>query len=419
MAELELIPAHLIGRRLVVLPDPKETLAQRNVEVGGYIRISTKKDSQLTSIENQQKLIAQWAEVNKYRLLRFYVDVKSGEYIYLRNEINQLLEDMRRGKIKGIVSKEISRTGRDIMDILELKRQITSYGGFFISIKEGYDSRTDDDEFLLVLHGALAQKERQTTANRVKVTQIIKAREGKTNVPHPAFGYMLGKDRQHLAVNPETAPVYRLIVAKFLEGWGQLKIAKYLNASGIPSKRGRQWGNNAIKTILSNPVYLGVTIYNTTTLIRDPSGRQKRVMRPREDWIVRERTHEPLITEEEFAMIQQLMSKRREQGAKEWTCDRKYLGSSILRCTECGGKIYGSRYPKKANRQKNKEQYYYRYCCQGRNGQCSYPMKYWEMGSTDRLIMELFRGIFADRQKLLETIKGQTDFFQEDNVRVS
>jgi len=81
---------------------------------------------------------------------------------------------------------------------------------------------------------------------------------------------------------------------------------------------------------------LGITIYNTTTLIRDADGRQKRVVRPREEWVIRENTHEPLITEQEFEMIQNIINERKQKDVKEWTCDRRYLGSSILRCSECG-----------------------------------------------------------------------------------
>jgi hypothetical protein len=70
--------------------------------------------------------------------------------------MNQLREDIEKGIVKGILSKEISRTSRDIMDILELKRSLADKGAFFISIKEGYDSRTDDDEFLLIIYAGLA-----------------------------------------------------------------------------------------------------------------------------------------------------------------------------------------------------------------------------------------------------------------------
>ena len=77
---------------------------------------------------------------------------------------------------------------------------------------------------------------------------MIKAREGKTNVASPAYGYMLSEDKQYLVINPETAPIYQLIVDKYLDGWGQLKICKYLNAKGIKTKRGKEiWSTNSIR----------------------------------------------------------------------------------------------------------------------------------------------------------------------------
>ncbi|BAF58362.1 site-specific recombinases [Pelotomaculum thermopropionicum SI] len=406
----EYMPAHIQGRKLDVLDDPSKTIDQKGIDVGGYIRISTKKDSQKTSIENQEKLLKQWADVNGYNLYRCYTDVKTGKYMYLRNEVQQMLEDLKEGKIRGVVSKEIARTSRDIMDVLDLKRKIVSLGGFFKAIKENYDSRTDDDEFLLVLYGALAQKEQKTTASRVKVTQLIKAKEGKTNVPLPAFGYMLSEDRQRLVRNPETYPHYRFMVERFINGWGQLKIAKYLNKNGILSRRGCKWSTSAIKTILTNPVYLGVTIYNTTTLIRDHEGKQKRVMRPRDEWIIRYNTHEPLITEEEFKKIQAILQERSEKDCKEWTCERKYLGSTLLRCAVCGGKIYGSRFMSK----KKGAGYFYRYICRGVNGNCNSPAKYWDMEKVDWNIRELFRTLFGDKEKLFDYIQKEPGILNED-----
>lgn len=126
-----------------------------------------------------------------------------------------LKQDVKSGIIKGIIAKEISRTSRDIMDVLELKRTLESHGAFFISIKENYDSRTDDDEFLLIIYAALAQKERKTTAGRVKITQMLKAREGKTNVPSPAFGYKLSSNKQHLVIDPKKQKHTGLLLKNF------------------------------------------------------------------------------------------------------------------------------------------------------------------------------------------------------------
>ena len=402
----DITPSHVNGRRLETLNDPKGTINLKNVDIGGYIRISTSKDAQLSSIDYQKKLLAEWAEYNGYSLVRFYIDIKSGAYTYLRNELQEMFEDLKQGKIKGLISKEIARTSRDVIDTLNLKRQIECYGGSLVSIKENYDSRTDPDEFLLTIHAGLAQKERKTTASRVKLTQIIKAKEGKTNVAHPAYGYMLSEDKQHLVVNPETAPILRFIIEKYLEGWGQLKIAKYLNSKGIPSSHGKKWGTNAIKTIITNPVYLGVTIYNVTTAVRDTGGKRKLMIRPRDEWIIREGTHEPLVTEEEYERIQKIVRERKEKDVKEWSCSRKYLGSGILYCSECGGRIYGSRMTKKVKGKKVPGNYYYRYVCQNRNGQCS-SMKLWHMDKVDHIVLELFKSIFSDRKKLIETIKSQ------------
>lgn len=397
------IPPHITGQKLSPHKDVKKTLEEKGLEVGGYIRISTRKDSQKSSVENQKKHLEQWAEVHGYRLVRVYTDVKSGEYTYLRNEINQMFTDAKAGKIRGVVSKEIARTSRDVMDIISIKRTLSDCGSFFIAIKENYDSRTDEDEFLLVLHGALAQKERKTTSSRVKVTQLIKAKEGKTNVPLPAYGYMLDESGQYLVINPKTAPVYCQIKEKFLAGWGQLKLARWLNEREIPTRRGGQWSTNAIRTVLSNPVYLGVTIYNVTTLIRDSGGRQKRVVRPREEWVIRENTHQPLITVDEFNRIQILMKQRREKFQHEWSCDRKYLGSSILRCSTCKGKIYGFKLKPK-----------YTYRCLGINGKCSSRIKSWKMQVMDCIILSFIKAIFYDKEKLLNTIKRNRYLFAED-----
>ncbi len=410
------LPPLVAGNNLKQYIDYKSTLNEINLDIGGYIRISTQKDSQLTSIENQKKYLKEWAEVNGYHLVRFYVDIKSGAYSYLRNEMNQLREDIEKGKIKGILSKEISRTSRDIMDILELKRSLADNGAFFISVKEGYDSRTDDDEFLLIIHAGLAQKERKMTSSRVKVTQMIKAKEGKTNVPCPAYGYRLSEDRQHIVVDGETSKVYKLIVEKFLEGWGQLKICKWLNQQSIPTKKGGKWHTNSIKTILSNPVYLGITIYNATTLMRDSKGKRRRVVRPQSEWVVRNNTHEPLINEADYNKIQQIIEERKEKDSKEWSCSKKYLLSGQLYCDICKGKIFGTKTVSN-NRVKAGEgnpYTFYSYVDQNRSGACDTKTKYWNMGRVDNIVMDEIKKFFSDKALIEERLKSKQYLFNRD-----
>ncbi|MFZ5990054.1 MAG: recombinase family protein [Bacillota bacterium] len=408
---LRYIPPHVSGSKLKEYLDPHKTLKETNLDVGGYIRVSTKKEAQITSIENQRKVLKEWAKVNGYNLAKFYIDVKSGAYSYLRNEMQQLREDIKSGKIKGIIAKEIARTSRDIMDILDLKRSLSDSGAFFISLKENYDSRTDDDEFLLVIHAGLAQKERKTTASRVKVTQLLKAREGKTNVATPAFGYRLSEDKQHLVIDPDRSKIYKFMVEKFLEGWGQLRICKWLNRQGILPSRGKSWHTNSIRSILTNPVYLGITIYNATTLIRDSTGKQKRVVRPNEEWVIRSDTHEPLIILEQFNKIQEIMKKRAESDSREWSGEKKYLLSGYLYCNVCKGKLYGARQPSRA---KGGTGYYYYYVDQNRSGLCDTKTKYWDMQKVEKLVMQEISKIFYDRKMIEERIRAKRYLYKKE-----
>ena len=407
---MKYIPPLVQGNNLETFSSKRDTIGEKGIEVGGYIRISTRKDSQKKSIGNQKKYIREWAKVNGYHIYDFYTDVKSGAYTYLRDNMKKLESDVDTGKVKGIVTKEISRTSRDIMDTLSLKRNLDARGAFFLSIKEGYDSRLDDDEFLLIIHAGLAQKERKTTSSRVKITQMIKAHEGKTNVPSPAFGYRLSKDKEHLEVNPETSKIYHLIVDKFLDGWGQLKICKYLNARDIKAKRGGRWNTNSIRTILTNPVYLGVTIYNVTTRVRTPSGRPKLMVRPENEWVIRENTHEPLITQEKFDRIQEIIKMRKEKDTHEWSCTKKYLLSGLIFCEQCGGKLYGSKIPKDYARKMprgtlKKDDYYFYYFDKGLSGKCKAIRKSYPMDMVEKKVMDEIKKFFSDTADLEKRIR--------------
>lgn len=408
---MDYLPPLVKGNRLEEFSDVKKTLDETGLNIGGYIRISTKKDSQKTSIDNQKKYINEWARINGYNIVDFYTDVKTGAYSYLRNEMTRLKNDISAGRIKGIASKEISRTSRDILDIIELKRSLVSQGAFFISIKEGYDSRTDDDEFLLVIHAGLAQKERKVTSSRVKITQMIKANEGKTNVAKPAFGYKLSEDGQHLVLNPDTAKTYKLIVDKFIGGWGRLKICKFLNSQGIKTgSGGNNWTTNSVLNILSNPVYLGINMYNVTLTVRDSAGKAKRMVRPQEQWIVRENTHPPLISKDRFDRIQQIIQDRKEKDNREWSCTKKYLLSGLLYCSSCGNKLFGGKIPKNRSKGKSKndrtdDDYYFYYFDKKITGTCKNKNSNYRMEIVDDMVMNAIKQLFTSNDIIDERIR--------------
>lgn len=239
---------------------------------------------------------------------------------------------------------------------------------------------------------------------------MIKAREGKTNVPAPAFGYKLSEDRQYLEVNPETAPIYKFIVTKYLEGRGRLKIIQYLSSHNIPSKRGKKWSTNAISTILHNLVYLGITIYNATTLIRDSAEKAKRVVWPQEDWIIRENTHEPLISLEDFERIKDLAEEKKDKNSPSGTYIKKYLLSGLLYCDVCKCKVYGLK-------QDMKKKHYYCYVDQNRLGICDTKTKYWNMERVDTLVLEEIKNFFGDKSLVEERIQMKQYLYDKNMAK--
>lgn len=367
------------------------------MKLGGYIRVSTAREEQATSIENQKRLLQEWASANGHTLVRFYVDVTTGEYAYLRHALADMLEDIRSGVIEGVLCKNLSRSSRDVLDMLALKRQMAESGACLLSVEEGYDSREDDDEFLLVLYAAVAQRESRTTAGRVKITQMMKAREGKTNVPLPGFGYTVEDGK--LKPDPKTAPVVRWMVQKYLEGWGLCKIARELNAQGIPTRRGRTWSHSSVRAVLTNPAHLGHTVYNTTTRVRLASGQRKLVLRPEDEWIIVKNTHEPLLSVSEYEAVQAALAARTKTPS-DCSFRPKYLGVSILRCGTCGDRLYGQRYRKKSGG------WSYCYVCRNRLGKCSATCASWNMEKVDGILLDLLRKIFSNKEKLLDAIKN-------------
>lgn len=405
------------NNNLKVLPRIEDTIGESNLDVFLYLRVSTTKEDQATSLPYQEKFLREWCKLRGYNVIGVFKDKKTGAYIDGRDEFQFMLQEINDRKAKGVIVKEVSRASRDLEELLGIKRKISDSGAFLICVNIDYDSRLHRDNFILSIHGALAEKEKNITSDRVKATQMVKARDGKTNVPSPAFGYKLSEDKQNLVIDTEKAKIYLFIVDKFLEGWGRLKICQYLNSNGIKPKRGKKWCTNTIMTILTNPVYRGKTIFNATTLKKDENGKARRYKRPEEEVIIKENTHESLISKEKFEKIQNLIEEKREKDTKEWSCSKKYLLSGRLYCDFCGEKIYGSRQPSKKNNRTNKDggkEYYYYYVDQNRSGKCEEKSIYWDMARVDNIVIDEIKKFFGNRKLVEERIRAKQYLYNKN-----
>ncbi len=383
------LPGHKLTQRHEIRPSDEFWARESGFPVGLYIRISTDSDLQKTSLGNQEKVVRAWCAdpAHHYPVHDVYIDdARSGAYMTNRPEVQRLLADAAAGRIRGIVTKEISRVSRDVLDTLSIKRSLEQVGACYIDMVHNYDSRKDGDELFLVMYGVIAQKERKTTGRRVAMTMQQKAREGRNPVIHPPFGY--GKEGDTLVPDPAAAPLYREMVARFCIGWGKKRICHWLNEAGIRTGRGKAWTPASLTVVLRNSVYLGHTFWGTAKIVKGAAGRAAVVARPEGEWIFRENTHAPLIDRAQWDEVQALLTQR-ATGAEGGKRTKRYPLVGYLRCGACGSHLYGHRFTKRPKHRPPYHNCYY--TCQQEHGRCRLPYQRCERleGAVNQAIREL------------------------------
>jgi len=374
-----IVPGHKATANYEIRGSDETWANESGFPVGVYIRISTDSDLQKTSIGNQERAVREWCsdKGHYFPVHDVYIDdARSGAYMHNRPEVQRLMADAKSGRIKGIVTKEISRVSRDVLDTLSIKRALDDSGACYIDIIHGYDSRKDGDELFLIMYGVIAQKERKTTGRRVAMTMKQKAKDGKNPCIKPPFGYLKTKEEKDLLVpHPEQAPIYREMVAKFLSGWGKKRICNWLNEQGVRTNMGKPWLPASITVVLRNATYLGHTFWGTTKMVKGPNGRAKIVARPESEWVFRENTHEALISREQWDEVQALLTTRKDESGTTAERGRKFTKKyplvGYLRCGICGSHLYGHKFTK---RPKGKPVYHNcYYTCYREFGHCDLP----------------------------------------------
>ena len=197
------------------------------MRIAAYCRVSTDKEEQLDSLENQKEFFSEYAEKHGHTLIRLYADEGiSGTSLKKRNEFLRLIKDARLGLFESVVVKDISRFARNTVDFLQSIRELKALGVNIIFITANMQS-LGESEFVLTIFGAMAQEESANLSKRVKFGKKINAQKGR--VPQRIFGYDR-IDNFTLKINYHEAQVVREIYRLYLEeGLGCRTISLQLN----------------------------------------------------------------------------------------------------------------------------------------------------------------------------------------------
>jgi site-specific DNA recombinase len=302
------------------------------------------------SITNQKAILKKYAEDNGFSNTVYYVDDGVSGTTFERDGFKAMMTDVEAGKVSTVITKDLSRLGRDYLKTGEYIEIIfPDYDVRYIAINDGVDTLKSENE-LMAFKNIFNDWYARDTSKKIRAVFKAKGQSGKP-LSYPIYGYKRSETDKNLwVIDDETAEVVRKIFRLCIDGYGPAQIARILTEEGIPTptayalSQGRdnghknakldRWGSETISGILEKPEYCGHTV-NFRTHVKSYKNK-KRVNNPKEDWLIFENTHEPIITQQEFDLVQELRKNKRRPTKHE----EVNPFSGMVYCADCGKKMY-------------------------------------------------------------------------------
>lgn len=301
------------------------------------------------SIETQKILLEQYCKDHKITDYKFYCDDGCSGTNFDRPSFKKMLSDIDEGKINLVIVKDLSRFGRNYVEAGMYVQRFTDSNIRFIAANDNYDSLVNSDDLLFPIKNVVNEMYARDVSKKTKAAKKAKARDGQFIGSKAPFGYKIDpNDRHHLIVDEPAAQVVKRIFRLASEGVGYNKMAKIFREEKVLTpiayfnlnnpdyfksdywRKEFDWHVTSIRAILNNEVYLGKLVYGKQ---RNKSMKSKeKVRNPKEDWIVVENCHEPIITQELWDTVHKILNaKHRPAKAGE-----VQMFAGLLYCSDCG-----------------------------------------------------------------------------------
>lgn len=343
-------------RAITIIPATKDkftampTVSSEKKKVAAYARVSTDSDEQFTSYEAQIDYYTRYINSREnWKFVGVYTDEGiSGTNTKHREGFNRMIADALDGKIDLIVTKSVSRFARNTVDSLVTVRKLKEKGVEVYFEKENIYTLDSKGELLITIMSSLAQEESRSISENVTWGQRKRFADGKVSLPYTRFlGYDKGEDGQ-LVINKEEAETIKLIYSLYLKGRSSTIICRTLEENGILTPSGKKhWDPTTIMSILKNEKYKGDALLQKKFTVDFLTKKQK-VNRGEVPQYYVKNSHEGIISELEFDMVQAEIARRKKYA-------HTYRGNSLflckLICGDCGGfygpKVWHSTTPEK------------------------------------------------------------------------
>lgn len=399
-----------------------------------YTRVSTEIQVDGYSLEAQKERLRKEAEHRGMKVVGEYSDEgKSGKNIKGRPEFQKMLGDIKDGKDKVdyVLVFKLSRFGRNAADTLNSLQYMEDFGVNLLCVEDGIDSAGAAGKLMISVLAAVAEIERENIKEQTMAGRRQKARDGRWNGGFAPYGYKLvhkdGEKGKVLEIDEKEAELVRLIYDKFVNtNMGANGIAKWLNEHGY-TKTVRQNGTmpalsaHFVKLVLDNPVYMGKIAYGRRKTEKIEGTRNEfHIVKQAEDaYEIYDGIHEAIVSEE---MWYKAYAKRKVTGIKHektHSMGHYHMLSGLVRCPECGAKMYGvvNRKKKKGSDEFYKDMWYYK--CKNRIKVEGKPCMYKTNIRQDQLNAELIalvRWIVNTsnyKEQVMAAADGKNDILEE------
>lgn len=324
-------------------------------KIGLYMRLSRDDDKagESMSIDNQRIILQSYAAEFGGEIVDEYIDDGWSGTNFDRPNIKRMLQDAQSGKIDTIIVKDLSRFGRNYIQVGQYIDYIfPAYGIRFIALNDNVDTadRSSTAMDMMPIMNVFNEWHAANTSKKIRAVLQASQRSGKYTSWNYPYGYKAGVDERRTAViDEEAAVVVRRIYDLRLQGHSARSIAKILSDEGIPnpaahytrldgSKRSvggsALWVPKTVRWILANPTYLGHTLQHKTTRVSYKN--HKVVNLPESDWIINENAHPPIISKEVWDRVQSTYNGARGRADK---ASAVHPLSGLLVCPDCGKRL--------------------------------------------------------------------------------
>lgn len=323
-----------------------------------YIRLS-KEDGdkgESNSVTSQREILKEFLKLHPdIELYDIYVDDGWSGTNFDRPDFTRMMEDIYAGRVDCVIVKDLSRFGRNYTDSGNyLDNVFVRLRVRFIALNNGIDTASNNMNaatqcISVGVTNVINESVAATTSVNVRGTLNVNRAQGKFIGSFPTYGYLKDPNDHHkLIVDEEAAPVIRSIFERFVAGKSIIGIAKELNEEGIPNpsmyKRlkglnykhpvGKSndglWPDSSVRRILQNEIYIGNMVQGKNTTISYKIKQCRPI--PKEDWIIVENTHEPIVSKELFKKAQSLFNKSIRVAPQKKEVD---LFSGFVKCGDC------------------------------------------------------------------------------------